>query len=320
VILGLHVSWSELVDRGSLAAQDRTSWLISPFSISTREVLPSWIDLISTTIPKSRPKFNPTSTAANMSRNEKGLDGLPSYSESTTPTLLSTTGLSGLSGLSQHLSRGPQILDQLTLVRASHIRSVIHQHIIPIVETQASFGIAQTTIAMIPSDVDLPPEEEKSEFSFDTPSQKVEVIGFSSEDVVKIVRLEGGINKSEFWRPQAVIVDLETVLREILNASSTLRSPNRERFGASEVVTPPPQKPQKRNLLGRVVDVINQEGGGGPCRGVVAGREEDGMGTGMGMVLVKARLEEISLRTVNDFGLYDTLSKQCVIIRVDARC
>ena len=254
-----------------------------------------------------------------MARNEKELDGLPSYFESTTSsTPLSTTGLSGLS---QHPSRGPQILDQLTLVRASHIRSIIHQHIIPIIETQASFGIAQTTIAMIPSDVNLPPEEEKSEFSFDTPSQKVEVIGFSSEDVVKIVRLEGGINKSEFWRPQAVIVDLETVLKESLNASSTIRSPNRERFGASEVVAPPPPKPQKRNLLGRVVDVINQEGGGGPGRGVVAGpREEDGMGKGMGMVLVKARLEEISLRMVNDFGLYDTLSKQCVIIRVDARC
>jgi hypothetical protein len=254
-----------------------------------------------------------------MSRNEKQLDGLPSYFESTTSsTPLSTTGLSGLS---QHPSRGPQILDQLTLVRASHIRSVIHQHIIPIVETQASFGIAQTTIAMIPSDVNLPPEEEKSEFSFDTQSQKVEVIGFSSEDVVKIVRLEGGINKSEFWRPQAVIVDLETVLKESLNASSTLRSPNRERFGASEVVTPPPPKPQKRNLLGRVMDVINQEGGGGPYRSMVAGAsEDDGMGKGVGMVLVKVRLEEILLRMVNDFGLYDTLSKQCVIIRVDARC
>ena len=38
------------------------------------------------------------------------------------------------------------------------------------------------------------------------------------------------------------------------------------------------------------------------------------------MVVVKARLEEICLRTVSEFGLYDTMSKQCVIIRVDARC
>lgn len=38
------------------------------------------------------------------------------------------------------------------------------------------------------------------------------------------------------------------------------------------------------------------------------------------MVMVKARLEEICLRTVSDFGLYDTISKQCVIIKVDAQC
>lgn len=256
---------------------------------------------------------------ATMSGHEKGLDGLPSYSESTTSaTPFSTTGLSAIN---QHHTRGPHILDQLTLVRASHIRSVIHEHIIPIVETQASFGIAQTTIALIPSDVPLPPVEEKSEFSFSSATPSVEVIGFSSEDVVKIVRLEGSINKTEFWRPQAVIVDLETVLREAMNASQTLRSPNRERFGASEVVTPPTPKPQRRNLLGRVVDVINQEGGGGPDRSIVVTvNKGDAMGGEMGMVLVKARLEEISLRTVNDFGLYDTLSRQCVIIRVDARC
>jgi hypothetical protein len=39
-----------------------------------------------------------------------------------------------------------------------------------------------------------------------------------------------------------------------------------------------------------------------------------------GMVLVEARLEEICLRTVTDFGLYDTMSRQCVIVRIDARC
>jgi hypothetical protein len=173
---------------------------------------------------------------------------------------------------------------------------------------------------MIPSDVNLPPEEEKSEFSFTPSTPSIEVIGFSSQDVVKIVRLEGGINKTEFWRPQPVIVDLETVLREALNASQTLRSPTREGFGAREVVAPIIPKPQRRTLFGRVVDAINQESGGGPDRSVVTGTGEDSMGTGVAMVLVKVRLEEISLRTVNDFGLYDTLSKQCVIIRVDARC
>ncbi|KAF2796551.1 hypothetical protein K505DRAFT_237415 [Melanomma pulvis-pyrius CBS 109.77] len=243
-----------------------------------------------------------------MSRNEK--DGLPSYSESLNTN---STGLSPIP-----TSRGPQILDQLTLVRAQHIRSVIDNAIIPLVEQQASYGIAQTIIAMIPSDVNLPAEEEKSEFSFDTATtKKVEVIGFSSDESPQIVRLEGQLNRTEFWRPQAIVEELEHVLRERLNASTRLRSPTRERFDVPATVKEVPHKQPKRGLFGRVVDVINQEGGGGPDASPVANVWQP---ESVGMVLVKARLEEICLRTVNDFGLYDTMSKQCVIIRVDARC
>ena len=245
-----------------------------------------------------------------MSRNEK--DGLPSYLEST-----------GLSQTTRTIppARGTQILDQLTLVRAQQIRSVIDNEIIPLVEQQASYGIAQTIIAMIPSDVALPAEEEKSEFSFDNANvKKVEVIGFSSDESPQIVRLKGPLNRTEFWRPQAIVVELERVLRESLNASERLRSPTWERFPATEpeveVEVEVPKQP-RRTFLGRVVGMINQEGGGGPEASLPARVYQP---ESVGMVLVKARLEEICLRTVNDFGLYDTMSKQCVIIRVDARC
>lgn len=213
-------------------------------------------------------------------------------------------------------SRGQAILDQLTLTRAHHIQSVIDTHIIPLVEGQATFGIAQTTIAMLPSDIPLPIPEEKSEFSFDTGDSKaVEVIGFSSEEAPKVVRLEGQMNRTEFWRPQAVVVELERVLRESLNASPHLRSPTSPtRFGRSEFDMPPQQS--RRKFLGRLVPSL------GPEERSPSGNPEVGVKQmeSTGLVLVKARLEEICLRTVNEFGLYDTMSKQCVIIRVDARC
>lgn len=205
--------------------------------------------------------------------------------------------------------RGQQILDQLTLTRAHHIQSVIDTHIIPLVEERASYGIAQTTIALLPSDIPLPAEREKSEFSFDTDTSKtVEVLGFASEEEPHVVRLDGQMNRTEFWRVQAVIVELERVLRSSLNASPQLRSPIRER---SEFEVP---HKQKRNFFAKFVGRVEEQSPGGTPEVIAKKMDETGL------VLVRARLEEISLRTLSDFGLYDTMSKQCVIIRVDARC
>ena len=231
-----------------------------------------------------------------MSRNEK--DELPpSYSE--VPNFSRP-----------HAHRGQRILDQLTLTRAQHIQSIIDTHIIPLVEERASYGIAQTTIAMLPSDIPLPAVQEKSEFSFDTDTSKaVEVIGFASEEEPSIVRLEGQMNRTEFWRVQAVIVELERVLRDSLNASPQIRSPTRE---GNEFEAP---LKQKRNFFAKFAGRGEEERSpsGNPEVGVRKIEES-------GLVLVKARLEEISLRTLSEFGLYDTMSKQCVIIRIDARC
>jgi hypothetical protein len=80
---------------------------------------------------------------------------------------------------------------------------------------------------MLPSDIPLPAVEEKSDFSFDLAGTKsVEVIGFPSEAEPKIVRLGGEMNRSEFWRVQVVIDELESVLRDRLTESEVLRSPN----------------------------------------------------------------------------------------------
>lgn len=264
-------------------------------------------DLITRIVYLLRDHFN----TSNMSHNAK--DALPpSYSESANhaqPSLCS-------SNLPQ-TSRGQALLDQLTLTRTNHIQSIITTHILPLIETQASFGIAQTTIAMLPSDIPLPAIEEKSEFSFDTfgTTKPVEVIGFSSEEEPKVVRLEGQMNSTEFWRVQAVIGELERVLREILNASAYLRGPTRPRVGGSEFEEVVGRQ-SRRYLWSRMIPLMGPEQKSASGNPEVGTRQIDSAG----LVLVKARLEEICLRTVNDFGLYDTMSKQCVIVRVDARC
>lgn len=127
------------------------------------------------------------------------------------------------------------------------------------------------------------------------------------------------MNSTEFWRPQAVIDELERVLRETLNASSRLRSPTSpiRSMAGSAAESSGNAAVSRRGFLTRLVDSMGQEQrgpGGGP---EVEGRK---LMESVGLVLVKARLEEICLRTVTEFGLYDTMARQCVIIRVDARC
>ncbi|KAF2268624.1 hypothetical protein CC78DRAFT_530058 [Lojkania enalia] len=245
-----------------------------------------------------------------MLTEEKG--DLPAYEDLINPSRARVGPQSRITR-TQSPSRGQQILDQLTLVRAQHIRSIIDNHIIPIVEQQALYGIAQTIIAMIPSDVNLPAEEEKSEFSFDTADQKkVEVIGFSSDEEPQIVRLEGHMNRTEFWRPQIIVQELERVLKESLNASPNLKPPSPREPPQHET-----RKLPKKGFFGRMAEAMNQEEKPSPSGNPEVGiRQPDTAG----QVLCKARLEEICLRTVNEFGLYETMSKQCVIIRVDARC
>ncbi|KAL6702981.1 hypothetical protein ACN47E_010336 [Coniothyrium glycines] len=218
-------------------------------------------------------------------------------------------------------SRGQVILEQLTFIRARQIQSVIDAHILPLIEQQASYGIAQTTIAMLPSDIPLVAVQEKSEFSFESTSEtkRVEVIGFSSGEEPKVILLEGQVNRTEFWRPQAIIIELERVLRESLNASSHLRgptSPTRVGRHDSDRVWERDRHIVSRRFLSRILPSLGPEQpspGGNPEVGAKQIDSTD-------LVLVKARLEEISLRTTNEFGLYDTMSKQCIIIRVDATC
>ncbi|EDU41308.1 hypothetical protein PtrSN002B_001362 [Pyrenophora tritici-repentis] len=236
-----------------------------------------------------------------MYSTEKDSDAPPPYSEQTYSSS----------------SRSHTILNQLSSIRTRQIHSVLNAHIIPLIEERATYGIAQTTIALLPSDIPLPEVPEKSEFSFDdtsSDSAPVQVIGFASEDEPRVVRLDGHMNRTEFWRLPAVIEELEQVLSQSLNASPVLTgaAPVQER---AEEITPTRQS-SRRTLLSRVMPSLGPElrsPSGNPEVGV---RRQNCAGT----VVVRARLEEICLRTVSEFGLYDTMSKQCVIVRVDARC
>ena len=210
------------------------------------------------------------------------------------------------------------MLNQLSTTRTRHIQSVISHSIIPLIQARTAYGIAQTTLALLPSDIPLPPVAEQSEFSFaaaDTDTKPVQVIGFSSQDEPQVVRLQGQMNRTEFWRPQLVIDELETLLTLNLNPPPPPEHTTPTSCDAAAAGDSAPRH-SRRTLLSRVMPSLGPElrsPGNNPEVGVAQIAQK-------GVVVVKARLEEICLRTVSEFGLFDTMSRQCVIIRVDARC
>jgi hypothetical protein len=237
-------------------------------------------------------------TAA-MAHNEK--DALPpSYIESTNAAFPDTP-------------RGQALLDNLTLTRTTTIASVISTQILPVIEQQASYGIASTTLALLPSDIPLPAVPEKSEFSFSSAETKpIEVIGFASDVEPKVVRLEGRMNHTEFWRVGAVVAELERMLRERLNADTQLRNAISPEVSSSSSS----KQASKRGFLSRLMPSMGPEKKSASGNPEVGTRQVEEFGT----VAVACRLEEICLRTVSEFGLYDTMTKQCVIVKVDAKC
>ena len=247
--------------------------------------------------------------------------------ESPPPPYSAYTSLPPPSPSSSHSNT---ILGQLSTTRTRHIHSVISDHILPIIHQRTAYGIAQTTIALLPSDIPLPALDEKSDSSFavtdskDDDSKPVQVIGFASDTEPNVVRLTGQMNQTEFWKSQAVIHELEAMLGESLNPSSIPPSSGGDVgetdrgedsvFGNAGVESS--SRPSRRKLLARVMPSLGPEQRSPSNNPEVGVKQVPTAGT----VAIKARLEEICLRTLSDFGLYDTMSKQCVIVQVDARC
>ncbi|KAF1967518.1 hypothetical protein BU23DRAFT_602822 [Bimuria novae-zelandiae CBS 107.79] len=252
---------------------------------------------------KSRRRPQPQSTKNSVAptttmASEK--DAPPSYTSSLSPS----------STNNYNHNHGQSLLDTLTLTRATTLSSTIHTSILPILTARAALGLPCTTLALLPSDIPLPPPPEKSEFSFDgyagaaRGGEEIKVITGADGDgdeEVQVVRLAGEQNSTAFWRGRGVVQELERGLREVLGAST----PAAQSVRVEEVQQ---KKDKKKGLFGRgkKEEVEREE----------VGEEAEGGE----QVVVRVRVEEICLRTMNEFGLYDTVNRVCVVVRVDARC
>ncbi|OCL04773.1 hypothetical protein AOQ84DRAFT_110374 [Glonium stellatum] len=209
--------------------------------------------------------------------------------------------------------KGQKILDQLTVTRTQQILSVIEESIYPRVEHQAVCGIAKTTVALIPSDAMVSQgEDTKSEFGFENnQTGRIELPSFPSGEDVQRVQLEGPMNRLEFWKQQGIVRELERLLHQRLNVSSQHQPPDPQ-LKAPETR---PLKHSKRGFFSRRSNNSSPQTTQPLDRpGVVAEENE-----AQAQVHVHANLEELCLRTMSQFGLYETMTRQCIVVRVNAR-
>jgi len=224
---------------------------------------------------------------------------LPSYEESINANVLRDRYTSSASD-------GQQIRVRVQAVREEQIATVINDHVYPLISQQAMYGIDSMTIALMPSDVVLPRNKRvKSEFDFEAADNpQVEVVGFPEQ--LQQIQLEGHMNRLDFWKQQGVVEELQRALNEKLDIAP--QSP----VSATNQQPSLPQRPIKRGFFSWKSSSAEP---GMTASGTMSEPQKESKN-----VKVTARLEEICLRTVSTFGLYETLTRQGIIIKFSAGC
>lgn len=195
---------------------------------------------------------------------------------------------------------GQRLIDQLTAVRSEHTRRIADEHICPSIKRRAEDGLSKTTVVLIPSNLDISR----------TPNA-IEIVDFHGhEEEVEQVQLEGNLNRLEFWRQPGVIKELRYVLEERLSASPILREFGQKSTQVQEPAAASIPTQKKRGFLGRSNSKQTSDITSTPDS--ASSRQIPSVS-----IDVKVALEEICMRTVSDFGLYETVTQAVVVIKVD---
>lgn len=270
-------------------------------------------------------------------------DGLPPYDD--TYEDASPDGF-GVSEKSANGSAAPPTLPaQLRAVREQRIRSLLDTYIQPLMTEQGLSGLYKTICVLIPSNVATLNHTSGNDETVAGVDHQPEgntdmVLGFPAEDHIKLVRLKGDENKLEFWRQVTVLDQLATELR------SRLRAAGHRLYDPSQSNLPPPPPPtspvsSKGNGGGGWGSLFRRKTGGGGSNHKVEeqwdpyqGLSADGWKAHQhpssssssssqrrkirqGEVHVEVGVDVISLRVLNDFGLWETRSGNAMTVMIE---
>lgn len=142
---------------------------------------------------------------------------------------------------------------------------------------------------------------------------KIHGIVFDEEDINE-VQLQGEIDTFEFWRQKDVVQDLERELLEKLSSSPIFSRDAKLGMEPESLITAPtspPPKSERRGFFGRRSSAKQPMRIAAPVVAKAAERNP---------MEVKVGLEEVCMRTVSSLGLYGTVTRPAIVVRVNANC
>ena len=209
-------------------------------------------------------------------------DDLPPYSENlsyTSPTSL------------------PQ---NLASVRIARICSLLETHIKPHLLDTTLAGLSCSTLVLIPSDVpSLTPSlncDSKDGLGQQASFPGEKIAGFTDVGSVTLIRLHGQENSFEFWRQLPVIKELERTLQTQLEREHDMS-------GVEGPVQP--AVPESKGWFRKKSSSFPQQ------------KTEKVKASENSKVKSNVELQNVSLRTENAMGLYETKTGKAIVVKVN---
>ena len=218
------------------------------------------------------------------------------------------------------------LTQQLSDVRSHRINSIISTYINPLLQAQSLSGLSKTTFVLIPSSTQsLRHPSQASNDSSDiiegsgdaiSDGNLEAIVGFPSQDYIKMVRLHGDEYILEFWRQPEVIKELDIALKARLQARGHSIFEAGARSQQNQPNSPPIESSKtKRGFFGRKSAV--SPSAPPPTPSPTSGNswrfeKEDVLD--QGHVQVKVGLQDVCLRVVTEMGLYETRTAKAVVV------
>lgn len=214
---------------------------------------------------------------------------------------------------------------QLDDTRVQRVQHILSTYVDPLIAAQGASGLYKTIFVLIPSNVTALQADTKDS-SYAQPKEP-EVVGFSSNDVVKLVRLAGAEHTVEFWQQPAAMEELATSLRIRMKASghrmedqpdpstTDMAAPTEPTSSAkTSVRSKPKRKGFFETTLPSEAVVTDQKLG---WRGKDEDRYDSNKPLAKGVVRVCVDWKEICLRMENELGLYENRKGPGICLSVE---
>lgn len=253
-------------------------------------------------------------------------DDVPSYEESVQQG--AALGTTPASKGNRQGGQPQSLTQQLSNVRSHRINSIISTYIDPLLQAQSLSGLLKTTFVLVPSNTHSLQRSQATNDSSDiiegsgdaiSNASHEAVVGFPSQDYVKMVRLHGDDYTLEFWRQPAVIKELDTSLKARLQAGGHSIAGTGAPSQQSPATPIPVESPKaKRDFFGRKSKSAEAVPLPSPSLVSEGGwRFETQDVLDPGHVRVKVGLQDVCLRVVTKMGLYETRTGKAVVVNVE---